>query len=73
MYLNGTLVGERPISGNIAVGNSLLCFGSHSPVASSDRNWFMGIIDDVRIYNRALGQDKILIDMQGHRCLYFSG
>lgn len=59
IYINGTLAGTTDIPGGVAVGDSLLCFGSHSPAASGDRNWFKGIIDGVRIYNKALTTPEI--------------
>ena len=62
IYVNGTLAGNLPVSGPLVSGDSLLCIGSHSPVMPSDRNWFRGVIDEVRVYSRVLSE----LEIQAH-------
>jgi len=55
IYLNGSVEGEgsvtSPLSGNVL---------TLKVAADSDgQNLFLGIIDEVRVYNRALGEDEI--------------
>jgi hypothetical protein len=59
LYVNGALVATTPISGAEASSTSPLTLGG-------DRIWgeyFQGLIDDVRVYNRALSQSEIQSDM----------
>ena len=57
-YDNGTLVDSLPHTGAIAAtGTNLLIGASPSSAAPTDR--FKGIIDDIRIYDRALSQGEI--------------
>jgi hypothetical protein len=58
LYVNGSLVAERPGSGTPRASAGPLRIG-----AGSRGRFFKGRIDDVRIYNRALGADAIRQDM----------
>jgi len=61
-YRNGELIttNSTPSGAAAAEGNSLK-FGRHAAAAQ----YFNGTVDDVRVYNRALTADEILIVMQG--------
>ncbi len=54
LYRNGTLVSSTPVNGNAIAGvnGDVMYIGSMS--ASTPSTQFIGSIDDVRIYNRAL-------------------
>ena len=59
LYVNGTQVGSRPQSGSLLVSDGPLTLGGN-------RVWgehFAGLIDEVRIYNRALSSTEIAADM----------
>ena len=59
LYVNGAQVGSRPQSGSIPVTDGPLTLGGN-------RVWgehFAGLIDEVRIYNRALSSAEIAADM----------
>lgn len=56
MYVNGTLRGTMPLTGPISGGSAPLTIGAHP---SSEMNWFKGVIDEVKIYDRALISDEI--------------
>jgi len=55
LYLNGTFMGSTPITGPIVQSVTNLFIGS-AGVANS---YFNGIIDDIRIYNRALSSTEV--------------
>jgi glucose/arabinose dehydrogenase/PKD repeat protein len=58
-YLNGTLVSTKPMSANItARGNSLYIGADVAP-----SQFYKGLLDDVRIYNRVLTQTEVQLDM----------
>jgi len=59
MYVNGTQVGSRAQTGSITTSTSPLRFGGDSVWGE----WFTGLIDEVRIYNRALNVTEISQDM----------
>jgi len=59
LYVNGTLVTSTSVSGNITVTNGMLRIGGNSIW----NEWFRGLIDEVRIYNRALSVTEIQTDM----------
>ncbi|HCK81604.1 MAG TPA: hypothetical protein DIC59_09080 [Candidatus Competibacteraceae bacterium] len=59
LYLNGTLVAQRSVSGAIAISAEPLRIGGSSHWGE----YFSGRIDDVRIYNRALTLNEIQTDM----------
>jgi PKD repeat protein len=58
-YVNGLLVASRPQSGAIQTSSGVLSIGGDS---SSGQFW-NGLIDEVRVYNRALSQAEIHSDM----------
>ena len=57
LYVNGVKTGSLITSGNLPLTSAPLMIGAHD--STSDRNAFNGIIDDVRIYNRALSSSEI--------------
>ena len=59
LYVNGRLEAQRKRSRPLAVGRGALRIG-----AGPGRSSFKGKIDDVRIYNRALGKRAIRRDMR---------
>jgi chitodextrinase len=59
LYVNGTLVTSTAVSGNITTTNGLLRLGGNSIWSE----WFSGVMDEVRIYNRALSSTEIQTDM----------
>jgi hypothetical protein len=59
LYANGSLVATTAISGSIPVTTGVLRIGGNSVWGE----YFNGLIDDVRIYNRALTQPQIQADM----------
>ena len=66
LYRDGVLVGETHFSGNYTLDPGVpLRIGSPSYCSSCNR--WSGIIDDVRIYNRALGEPEVkqLFGMSG--------
>jgi len=59
LYVNGTLAVERAASGVLATSSRPLRIG-HNDV---DGGVFLGRIDEVRVYARALGAQQIQADM----------
>jgi hypothetical protein len=63
-YVNGTLVGTTSspagTGGGIVVSNGAIRIGGN---ASSTGEFFQGLIDEVRVYNRALSAAEIVTDM----------
>lgn len=60
LYINGVLVGSRAQTGSIAVGNGPLRIGGNNVFGGE---FFNGLIDEVRVYNRALSAAEIAADM----------
>jgi hypothetical protein len=58
-YVNGLLVGSRPQTGPITTSSVALTIGGNTAYGE---NW-SGLIDEVRIYNRALSQSEIHADI----------
>jgi hypothetical protein len=58
-YVNGALVATKAQTGSIAAGNQPLRIGGNSVSGE----YFQGVIDEVRIYNRALSAAEIATDM----------
>jgi hypothetical protein len=58
-YVNGTLVSSKSISGNILTSSGALRIGGNAIWGE----YFAGLIDEVRIYGRALTQSEIQADM----------
>jgi glucose/arabinose dehydrogenase/fibronectin type 3 domain-containing protein len=59
LYVNGTQVASRAATGAIQTTNSPLWIGGNSPYGE----YFQGLIDEVRVYNRALTQADVQNDM----------
>ena len=59
MFVNGNLVSSAPQTGALENNTNALRIGGNSPYTE----FFLGRIDDVRIYNRALAASEILSDM----------
>jgi hypothetical protein len=60
LYVNGAPVGSYPLSGPIATSSQPLRIGGNSVWGQ----YFGGVIEEVRIYNRALAASEILNDMR---------
>jgi hypothetical protein len=60
LYVNGTQVASIPLANSIEVSNGNLKIGGNSQWSE----WYSGVIDEVRVYNRALPQALIQIDME---------
>jgi hypothetical protein len=58
MYVNGTQVATAALSGNAVTSTGALRIGGNSVWGE----WFAGVIDEVRIYNRALSAAEIATD-----------
>jgi len=63
LYVNGTLVRTLSLPGRLAVGTGPLRIGGNAPSIPFGGQFFKGLIDEVRIYNRALSQAQIQTDM----------
>jgi methionine-rich copper-binding protein CopC len=59
IYVNGTLTSTQSVSGNIVSSSNVLRMGGDSIWGE----YFKGLIDEVRIYNRSLNQSEIRSDM----------
>jgi len=59
LYVNGVQAGTLAASGVIQSSSSPLWIGGNQPYGE----YFAGLIDDVRVYNRALSQAEIQTDM----------
>jgi hypothetical protein len=57
-YINGVLVATENRTGQLQTSNTPLRFGRRGG-AGYYNNWFMGLIDDISIYNRALSSSEI--------------
>ena len=55
LYVNGTQVASRAQTGTIQTTTNPLWIGGNSPYGE----YFKGLIDEVRVYNRALTQAEI--------------
>ncbi|HSJ74142.1 MAG TPA: LamG domain-containing protein, partial [Miltoncostaeaceae bacterium] len=60
LYVNGTEVSSAPAGGRIRRSKGPLRIGGNSVGG----DWFKGVIDEVRIYRRALSRQQILRDMR---------
>ena len=56
-YLNGVLLGYAPLTGKIADSKLPINIG-RNPVYNGD--YFTGVVDEIRIYKRALSQKEII-------------
>ncbi len=61
LYVNGVLVGSQAMTGAIAASTGALHIGGNT-IWGED---FSGLIDDVRVYNRALSVSEIQTDLNG--------
>jgi hypothetical protein len=59
LYVNGVLATSRATVGALQTTTSPLWIGGNSPWGE----YFQGLIDDVRVYDRALSQADIQTDM----------
>jgi chitodextrinase len=59
LFVNGTEVGSLASTGNIATSTGDLWIGANNVWPE----WFSGLIDEVRVYNRALSAAEINTDM----------
>jgi hypothetical protein len=59
LYVNGVEVASRPQTGTISTTSDPLTIGGNT---FSGQNW-TGLMDEVRIYNRALNASEIQADM----------
>ncbi len=59
LFVNGTQVASTPQTGAISTTNDPLWIGGNSPYGE----YFEGLIDEVRVYNRALSAADIQADM----------
>ncbi|HEU0025243.1 MAG TPA: LamG-like jellyroll fold domain-containing protein, partial [Thermoleophilaceae bacterium] len=59
LWLNGTQVASRAVTGTLPNGAGPLRFGGNSVWAE----WFAGRLDEIRVYNRALTQAELQTDM----------
>ncbi len=60
LYVDGNLVGTQAATGSISVSTGVLRIGGNNVWPGE---FFQGRIDEVRVYNRALTQGQIQIDM----------
>lgn len=60
LYVNGAQVGTRSVNGTIIATSGALRIGGNAVWGE----YFTGLIDEVRIYNRALSQAEIQTDME---------
>jgi hypothetical protein len=63
VYVNGVLAGTTAGSGSINVANGALRIGGNNSAPLGQGEFYKGLIDEVRIYNRALTAAEIGIDM----------
>jgi glucose/arabinose dehydrogenase/chitodextrinase len=59
LYVNGVLASNVVQTGNIQTNSNPLSIGGNGPFGE----FFQGVIDEVRVYNRALSQAEIQADM----------
>lgn len=64
LYVNGTLAASRTQTGTIPNGNGPLAIGGNAVFGNES---FNGLIDEVRVYNRALTAADIVADMNAIR------
>src|SRR3954454_7997097 len=59
LYVNGTQVSSRALSGSMSASTGALRIGGNNVWPE----WFAGLIDEVRVYNRALTATEVGTDM----------
>jgi len=62
-YVNGVLIGTTAGTGSINVANGALRIGGNNSAPAGQGEFFRGLIDEVRVYNRALSAAEIGTDM----------
>jgi hypothetical protein len=60
LYVNGVQAASRALAGSIQGSTGALRIGGASTL---NNQWFAGVIDEVRLYNRALNATEVLADM----------
>jgi len=60
LYMNGVQVGSTAVTGGITTSNGVLHIGGNAVWGGE---YFAGLIDEVRIYSRALNVGEIMADM----------
>ena len=60
LFVNGAQAGSLPFSGSMAASTGALRLGGNGVWGE----WFAGLIDEVRVYNRTLSASEIQQDMQ---------
>jgi hypothetical protein len=60
-YVNNKIVASRNISGQIVSNDFPMVFGQYAGNYPGYNDYFNGIIDDIRIYNRALNNEELQI------------
>ena len=60
LYVNGVQAATRAVTGTIRASTGVLRIGGNS---TWNDEWFAGLIDEVRVYNRALSAAEIQADM----------
>jgi prepilin-type N-terminal cleavage/methylation domain-containing protein len=65
LYKDGVQVYVRSQTGAIGTNGSKLLIGARG--SASPRNFFGGMIDEVKVYNRALAENEIMADMDESR------
>jgi Concanavalin A-like lectin/glucanases superfamily len=63
LYVNGTLTRTAALPGRLTVSPGPLHIGGNAPSIPYGGQFFKGLIDEIRIYNRALTQAQIQTDM----------
>ncbi len=63
-YTNGQLAGTKAVAGTAGAETNTLKFGKHA--VSSNKGYFNGTVDDVKVFNRPLSQQEILCAMNNY-------
>ncbi len=72
LYINGELAGEKLWSGIIVSGSRTLQIGRNGWYTHISELYFIGSIDDIRIYNRALSEPEIVALFEEDQKINFS-
>ena len=62
-YVNGVQVGTTAGNGSINVDDGALRIGGNNSAPAGQGEFYRGLIDEVRVYNRALTAAEITTDM----------
>ena len=60
LYVNGTQAATRTAGGAMSTSTQPLKLGGNAVFGGE---WYAGLLDDVRVYNRALSSTEIQTDM----------